>query len=92
VDALEDLARSGRLVDVALAFMLVEALVLVARRRRRGGGLDARAVAALLLPGACLLLALRAALTGAAAGTIALWLLTALAAHLGDLAARWPRR
>jgi O-antigen/teichoic acid export membrane protein len=42
--------------------------------------------------GACLLLALRAALTGAGWAWVAAALCAALIAHLFDLVRRWPRR
>ena len=45
----------------------------------------------LLLAGAFLLLALRAALTGAPWPSIAIWLLAALIAHLADLVRRWRK-
>ena len=45
----------------------------------------------MLLAGAFLLLALRAALTGASWIPVALWLLAALFAHLVDLVRRWRK-
>jgi hypothetical protein len=43
-----------------------------------------------LAPGACLVLAVRAAMTGAGWMWIALWLLASLPFHLADLARRRP--
>jgi hypothetical protein len=54
-----------------------------------GRGLPPAAALAMLLPGACLLLALRAALTGAASTVILAWLAAALVTHLADL---WVRQ
>lgn len=84
-----ELFASGRAVDLVVGFMALEALVLVIYRRRTGRGLEPVALAGMLLPGLLMLLALRAALTGAAWPWIAGWLLASLAAHLLDLRSRW---
>jgi hypothetical protein len=81
----------GRIVDLVLAVTLVEALVLGSYHHRTGRGLAPAVVLALLLPGVCLMLALRAALIDAWPGWIAFWLAAAFAAHLLDLRQRWPR-
>ncbi len=80
----------GHVVDLVLAVMVFEIAFLIWRRR---AVLTWGAVIDLLLafaPGVCLLLALRAALTGA--GWV--WIAAALAAsfpfHLADLARRRP--
>ncbi|MEN0073943.1 MAG: hypothetical protein AAGC69_06150 [Paracraurococcus sp.] len=88
---LQALFSSGRVVDLALGLMLIEAVALLALRRSRGGGLAPAALLTFLLAGAGLLLALRAALVGAAWEWIALPLILALLAHLADLALRWRR-
>lgn len=83
---MSDWLASGRLVDAILLFMVAEvAAVVVFGRRAR---LALRDIAASLVAGALLLLALRAALTGAGAHWILLCLALALLAHLADLAAR----
>lgn len=82
---------SGHVVDLIIALMVIEALVLLAWRRRLGHGIASGALLASLLAGFFLLLALRGALTGAAWPVIALWLAAALGAHLGDLKGRWKR-
>lgn len=85
------LFESGRIVDLILGLMLVEALVVCAL------GLWGRfrlPVAGLLLnlaAGACLLLALRAVLTDSGWFMAGMWLLLALFAHLGDLVQRFRR-
>lgn len=75
---------SGHAADVILLVLAVEALVLSRRGWRPG------TVAALLLPAALLVLALRAALTDMAWPWIAAPLALALPVHLWDLAQRRP--
>ncbi|MEQ9609493.1 MAG: hypothetical protein RLN99_17680 [Kiloniellaceae bacterium] len=82
---------SGRAIDLVLAFMAVEAVLIFLHYRKSGRGLTPGALLSLLVPGACLLLALRAALTGADWSVLAIWLLAALVAHLADLKQRWRR-
>lgn len=84
-----DLFASGRIVDLILAAVALEAVLLLAYRRRTGRGIRPVGLLATLSAGAALLLALRAALIGAWWGWIALALSVALLAHLVDLAARW---
>ena len=76
----------GHAVDLILAIMLVEFVVLT-----RGRGWRAGDAALRLLPGALMMLALRAALTGAGWPWIALALAASFPVHLADLAQR-PRR
>ena len=70
---------SGNAVDLVLAFMAVEAVVLVMMKRR------ALTVVLTILPGAVMILALRAALTGAGRQWVAIWLTVSLPLHLADL-------
>lgn len=86
---LRDLVASGRVVDIIIAFMMIEALLLFFYNHRTSCGLPPADVAAMLLAGLCLLLALRAALTGADWTWIATFLGAALVAHLVDLGRRW---
>ena len=83
-----ELFASGRIVDLIVALVVVEAAVLIALHRSRRRGPGAATVIAMLVPGVFLLLALRAALTAAPWTTIALWLAAALVAHLTDVARR----
>ncbi len=76
------LFASGHAVDIVLAVLVAEALVLLARRR------DAAGVVLALLPGGLILLALRAALIGAAWPWIALPLAASLPVHLLDVRRR----
>ena len=82
---------SARLVDFILVLVLVEAAGLWLWHRLTGQGVAGRELIGLLLAGAFLLLALRAALRHADWGWIALWLTLALLAHLADLTMRWRR-
>lgn len=74
-----DYFASGRAVDLVLAFIALELAVLVALGRSRITLLLAT------LPGAAMLLALRAALTGASWHWVALWLTVSLPLHFADL-------
>lgn len=83
---MEAFFASGRAVDLVLLVLAGEFAWLVAR-----GGWRASDAALRLLPGALILLALRAALTGAGWRWTALLLALSLPAHLADLR-RPPRR
>lgn len=83
---MSDGLASGLLVDAILVLMAVEAAAIAAFGRRVG--LAWRDVAASLVAGAFLLVALRAALVGAAPHWILLCLALALVAHVADMAAR----
>jgi hypothetical protein len=86
-----DLFASGRIVDLILAVLVAETAALWAWRRRTGRGVPPAELLGFLLAGACLLLALRAALTGAGWPAVALWLLLAGLAQAYDLRGRWRR-
>lgn len=83
-----ELFSTGLIADIMLAFMALEAIVLVLYRRKTNRGLTPRAVFWMLLPGACLVLAFRAALVGAAWQWVALAVSVSLIAHLGYLRQR----
>lgn len=87
---MESLFAGGRIVDIVIAFMAVEAIALLIAHRWgvRFGALD---IALLLVPGLFLLLALRTALSGGGWQVIAVWLVAALIAHLADLTRRLRR-
>ncbi|WP_188446278.1 hypothetical protein [Sphingomonas psychrolutea] len=76
----------GHAVDLILGVMLLEWLLLTRGRGWRKGDAALR-----LLPGALMVLALRAALTGAGWWWIALALAASFPVHLADIARR-PRR
>lgn len=91
MQSLASAITSGRLVEIIVLLMLLEGGLLLLWRWRSGGAVPAAGVLAMIGAGVCLMLALRAALTGAGSGSVAFWLLLALLAHVGDLAARWQR-
>jgi hypothetical protein len=70
---------SGHAVDVVLAFMALEAIIIIARGRA------AKTVLLTILPGAAMMLSLRATMTGASWQWIAVWLTVSLPLHLADL-------
>jgi len=80
---------SPDLIDAILAFTLLEGTVLAFCYRRTGQGLSGARVVRMLLPGACLLLALRQALAGNPLPWVPAALATALVCHLADLCAAW---
>jgi hypothetical protein len=92
---MDALFASGRIVDAILVLVAAEALLLAWLARSRG--LARAPLLANLASGAALMLALRAALTGAVWPVVAGWMLAGLLAHLADLtlrlrAARTQRR
>lgn len=76
------LFASGHAVDIVLAVMLVEMIVLIARKGK------AATIIAAFLPGALILLAVRAALTGAGWQWVALALAASFPAHIADMRRR----
>ena len=73
---------TGHAVDLVLAFMAVEAVVFVMMKRR------ALTVVLRILPGAVMMLALRAAMTGASRQWVAIWLTVSPPLYLADLRRR----
>jgi len=86
-----ELFATGRVVDLILALMVLEALVLVVLWARTARGVPPLSLIVNLAAGACLLLALRAALTDSGAVVTGGLLALALVVHLADLALRWQR-
>jgi hypothetical protein len=84
----DELFASGRIVELILAFIVLEAAALLAWRARTGRGLAWIDVAANLLAGAFLLLAMRLTMAGLPWFWVAPCLLAALAAHVADLSRR----
>jgi hypothetical protein len=85
------LFTSGRIVDLILALVVVEAIILLTYRSATGRGIPAAGLLINLLAGAFLLMALHGALLNAPWIWTAAWLAAALIAHVADLAQRWRR-
>ena len=86
---MSDFFASGRVADLILCVMVVEALVLVILHLRTGQGLHPTAFLGNLIAGVGLVLALRGALLHAGWIWIALALAVALVGHGVDLWGRW---
>ena len=86
---MDEFFASGRIIDLILGLVVIEGAALALWRRWSGTGPGLEGMAANLLSGACLLLAVRAALTDAAWQWVAAALLGSLLAHVADLYGRW---
>lgn len=86
---MEALFASGLVADLALAVLALEAAGLWALRRFAGRGPGLAPLGLGLLSGACLLLALRAALTGAGPAWVGAALAAAGAAQVAWLVQAW---
>ena len=84
-----ELFATGRIIDLILVLVLLEVAALTAFRGLTGRGPRLSDLLPMLVSGALLLVAVRAALGDAWWGLIALPLLGALIAHLFDLRQRW---
>ena len=80
---------SGRIIDVILALVFVEAAALALFLIKTGRGIAIGQLASNLVAGGALMLALRFALVGAWWGYISAAMLVALLAHVVELAQRW---
>lgn len=90
-DWLAGLFASGRIIDIILALMALETVALLGFHRATGRGLAPRALLPFMAAGVCLMLALKAALTGGSWQAVAGLLSLAFVAHLADIALRWRR-
>ncbi len=87
--AMSELFASGRIIDLVLSLVALEAMALVVYRRLTGRGVAGSDLLPNLASGASLLVAARLALTGQEWHWIAAALIASLAAHLLDLSVRW---
>jgi len=85
------LFESGLIVDLILALMVVEAAIICAFALVWRDRLPLTGLLFNLAAGACLLLALRAVLSGAGWRMTSAWLALALVAHVADLVQRLRR-
>ena len=88
---MDELLLSRRLIEIVIAFTVLEGVALVAYHRLTGKGVAPREFAANLMSGLCLMLALRGVLASSAWGWTALLLLGAGVVHASDLRQRWKR-
>ena len=86
-----DLFASGRLVDLILVVVVIEAAVLLLYWARAGRGIAPFDLLPNLCAGAFLLLALRATLAGAGWRMASFFLAAAGLAHLTDVYRRWRK-
>lgn len=86
-----ELFASGLVIDVIVALVVLEGLLLVSYRRLTGRGPAPTDALVNLAAGLCLMLAVRAALVEAGWQWVAFWLFASLIAHFVDLGRRWPR-
>ena len=86
---LKDWFASGQIADLVLLLMAFEGVILAGLKITTGRGIALPGLAANLLAGACLILALRTVLTGGSTETAAMWLAASLAGHVADLVSRW---
>ena len=86
--ALESMIASGRLVDVALCFIVLEYLFLLWRAPKLHRRTAALNLLFALGPGACLILALRCALTQTDVLWVIFWLALSLPLHIADIQRR----
>ncbi|GJD94629.1 hypothetical protein [Methylobacterium iners] len=85
---MSELFASGRIIDLILVLVALEAVALLVWRSRSGGGPAPLPLLCNLAAGAALMLALRGALTGASWPVIAACLVGALLAHVTELGLR----
>ncbi len=83
------LFETGRIIDVILILVIVEAGLLILFWQRTGRGIAPRALIANLVSGSALMVAVRLALTEAPWTAVAACLTISFIAHVVDLAGRW---
>ena len=86
---LEQFYQGPLVVDIAIGFITLESLLLWVFHKWTGRGLALADCMLTILSGACLMLALRCALTPEGWPGMALFLIAAGIAHGADLRARW---
>lgn len=89
---MQEFVASGRAIDLVLLVLAVELLLLLASKRVADAGIRRLDVLGQLLAGACLLVALRCALSGADYRWTLVFVTASLPAHMFDLARRLRAR
>ncbi len=87
--SLEQLYQGPLVVDIAIGFITLESLLLWVFHKFTGRGLALADCVLTILSGACLMLALRYAVTPEGWPGMALFLIAAGIAHGADLRCRW---
>ncbi len=88
-DAMEALLSGTGLIDIVIIATLIEWAVLTVLWKQRGRGVPPGVLSWMMLPGLCLMLAMRSVVLGAPWYWLALLLMLAGLAHLVDLRGRW---
>ena len=86
---LENLIVTGRIVDIMIAFVIVEVVVLLFIRSYTGKGIAPLPLLLNVGAGGSLMLALRAVFADAGWWVVAACLIASLVFHVADLAQRW---
>jgi hypothetical protein len=89
---LAEYLSSGRAIDVVLGIVALEVAAMAWWLRRKGQPLRISELVGPVLAGVLLMLALRAALTGAGSELVVLFMFLSFPAHLYDLKLRLDRR
>jgi hypothetical protein len=89
MESLQEFILSGRIVDLMLALVALEILVISYLFSRQGRGIASWPMLLNIGSGASLMLALRVSLTGGQWPMLAACLVAALAFHVADMALRW---
>ncbi len=87
----QEIIESGRIVDLMVAFVVIEFVLLLLWRARSGHGIAPAALLVNLCAGGSLMLALGSVLKGYNWQVTAALLVTALVFHVADLRQRWRR-
>lgn len=91
MESLLQLLVSPPVMDLILLAVMVEGVFLLVLYRASGRGISPGVLLPNLIAGFCLFLALRLVLAEAALHWVAMALLMALVAHVGELVLRWQR-
>lgn len=89
---LEELITTGRIVDIMIAFVIIEVVLLLVFERVTGRGVPPYSLLVNVGAGGSLMLALRAVFSDADWTIIAACLLAALVFHTLDIIQRWGSR
>ncbi len=88
---LNDAFNSGRIIEILLVIVLVEAVALLVYWKNTGRGVSPVSLIGMLGAGIFLMLAIRSAIQNSATELLAMWLLLSLVFHVIDLCHRWKR-